>query len=487
MGLLLILAVVGLVGYFALIDKGYAGPHEDTDLADIPPWEGPSVDLAHGDLEVSADGRRIVHDDGTPFFFLADTAWQLFHKLTRDQVEWYLEDRRAKGFTVILASVMPDYHPLDAPNQYGQTTLIDLDPTRPNAEPGDETYDFWDHVDWVIDRAAQKGLYVGLLPTWGDKVVRLVGLGPEILDESNAAVYGRWIAQRYKDAANIIWVLGGDRSAKGHEGLWNAMAEAIRGVDPRHLMTYHPWTYRRFTYYPIWGGGTSASWFHDAGWLDFNMIQSGHWRYNRPNYRMISSLYAMTPTKPCIDGEPNYEGHAHQGCPTLWFRDTDVRKAAYWSLFAGAFGCVYGHHAIWQFAMPKYEKTGFPRQPRIDWDDAVHAPGSYHMRIVRSLMELIEYRQLLPDQGILATRPGRGRRHVQAARTPDGRYTLVYVPCAGRQVGVHADGPAPLTAQWFDPRTGRLIDALVTRRREVLRFTSPGRGPDWVLVLHSRR
>ena len=61
-----------------------------------------SVNLNHGSLKVSENGRYLVHEDGTPFFFLADTAWELLHRLNREEAEQYLENRRQKGFTVIL-------------------------------------------------------------------------------------------------------------------------------------------------------------------------------------------------------------------------------------------------------------------------------------------------------------------------------------------------------------------------------------------------
>ncbi len=52
-------------------------------------------------MRISANQRFLVHDDGTPFFYLGDTAWELFHRLTLAEAEQYLRDRAAKGFTVI--------------------------------------------------------------------------------------------------------------------------------------------------------------------------------------------------------------------------------------------------------------------------------------------------------------------------------------------------------------------------------------------------
>ena len=51
------------------------------------PRVGPSVDFKHGDLKVAENKRFIVHADGTPFFYLGDTAWELFHRLSREEVD----------------------------------------------------------------------------------------------------------------------------------------------------------------------------------------------------------------------------------------------------------------------------------------------------------------------------------------------------------------------------------------------------------------
>ena len=127
------------------------------------PWVGPSADFSHGKLKISENRRFLVYEDGTPFFYLGDTGWELFHRLTRDESEKYLENRRAKGFTVIQAVALAELDGLNTPNAEGNKPLIDNDPLKPN-----EAY--FEHVDWVIRKAADKGLFIGLLPTWGDKV-----------------------------------------------------------------------------------------------------------------------------------------------------------------------------------------------------------------------------------------------------------------------------------------------------------------------------
>jgi len=118
------------------------------------PLIGPSVDFPHGPLQVSENRRFLEHRDGTPFLYLGDTAWELFHRLTREDAERYLELRRAQGFTVIQAVVLVEFDGLTAPNAYGDRPLKDNDPGQSN-----EAY--FAHVDWIVKKAAQKGLFVG--------------------------------------------------------------------------------------------------------------------------------------------------------------------------------------------------------------------------------------------------------------------------------------------------------------------------------------
>jgi hypothetical protein len=277
----------------------------------------------HGDLKLSPNHRFLMYSDGTPFFYLGDTAWELFHRLTLDDSRRYLDDRAGKGFNVIQAVVLAEFDGLYTPNAEGDLPLIDDDPTKPN-----EAY--FKHVDAVLDMAHERGMFIGMLPTWGDKVTKAWGVGPVVFNTSNAREYGLFLGRRYRDRPNIIWILGGDREAEGAVGVWSAMAAGLReGDGGRHLITYHPS-----------GERSSSQWFQNEAWLDFNLMQSGHGRRDGANFRMIERDYELTPVKPTIDGEHRYENHPVDWKPEQfgWFDDYDARQASYWAVFAGAAG-----------------------------------------------------------------------------------------------------------------------------------------------------
>ena len=118
-------------------------------------------------LHVSENGRFIVEEDGTPFFYLGDTAWGLFEELNREEVDLYLQDRASKRFTVIQAVLMfrGNSGSYLGTNAYGHKALINDDPLSPSE-------DFFKHVDYIVDKAESLGLYMGILPVWGGGYIK---------------------------------------------------------------------------------------------------------------------------------------------------------------------------------------------------------------------------------------------------------------------------------------------------------------------------
>ncbi len=434
-------------------------------------------------IQVSHNRRFLVTETGEPFFWLGDTAWELFHRLSLAEAEHYLEVRRQQGFNVIQAVILAELDGLHAPNANGHIPLCGDDPTRPN-----EFY--FRHVDAVIRLAAEKGVYIGLLPTWGDKVCsEYWGTGPVIFNQENARIYGRLLGERYQNDTNILWILGGDRPAEGYEDLWAAMAQGItEGLGFKPFITYHPR-----------GGASSSTALHHADWLDMNMMQSGHCMVDAPNWEMIRADYELEPAKPTLDGEPNYEHHPCDPYLRPWkpeygrFGEYDVRKQAYRAVFTGACGHTYGSHSIWQMYAPRYAPTTFASPY---WDEAVHGPGARQMVHLKNLMLSRPYLSRIPAPDLLpdVTPPPppvnnddrlnpRRAAHAVATRDSGGSYGLVYFPLAGQSLRVDLRPLAGrVKAQWFDPREGREHPA-GEHPQEIVTFTSPLGGPDWVLVL----
>ena len=433
-------------------------------------------------LKVSPNKRFLVKADGKPFFYLADTAWELFHRLDRAEAVRYLQNRADRRYTAIQAVALAEIDGLNTPNAHGDRPLRNNDPTQPDTTPGSDPkdaaqYDYWDHVDYVVDEAARRGLYIALLPTWGQWVNQ-----NNIFTPASARAFGEFLGKRYGKKP-VIWVLGGDRNpdAPAQQAIWAAMAEGITagsgGKPDDALITFHPT-----------GGSTSSRWFHDAPWLDFNMWQTGH-NTNTDVWNRMKSDYDRTPTKPVMDGEPLYEDHpiAFNAARFGYSNDYEVRKIAYWDVFAGAHGHTYGNHSVWQMHAPRWGKG--VNGPLSFWYDAIDRPGAAQMQHLRNLIESRPMLVRVPDQSVLASDAGSGTDRVQATRATDGSYLFVYT-ASGRPVTVRMDRITGTTARahWYDPRTGRASTAGTFPTTGERAFTPPsnGAGNDWVLVLDAQ-
>ena len=421
---------------------------------------------------VSSNKRFLVTKDGKPFFWLGDTAWELFHRLNREEADMYLKNRANKGFTVIQAVALAELDGLHDPNPYGEIPLEKDDPTKPR-----EAY--FQHVDYIINKAGQLGLYIAFLPTWGDKITKdRWGVGPEIFTVDNAKIYGSWLGNRYKNKKNLIWVLGGDRNPDERAvAIWRSMAagiiEGVGGAD-NALITFHPQPNN------LEDGG-SSKYFHNDAWLDFNMLQTGHCRENNI-WDRIQVVYNRAPIKPILDGEPLYEDHPvcfnakELGTSSAY----DVRKHAYIDVFAGAFGHTYGCHDIWQMYAPNRTPINGPHFP---WYVAMDLPGAAEMKYLRRLVESRPMLDRVPDQSIITDALGANDR-IQATRGKD--YIFIY-STQGKPMTVNMQkiSGTEVTAFWYNPKNGETKDAGRFANKGQQAFTAPatGYGQDWVLVL----
>ena len=410
-------------------------------------------------LHVSDNKRHLTTSDGSPLFLIADTAWELFHRLSREQTIHYLDTRAAQGFNMIQAVILAELDGLAAPNANGNFPLAKTPDGAYDPTALEESY--FAHVDFVIAEAGLRGLYVGLLPTWGDKWNRMWGAGPEIFTPENAYTYGRLLGTRYRAYDNIIWILGGDRPLTDarHFAVIDAMAQGLSDGDGgKHLKTLHPS-----------GASSSSAYVHDRDWLDFNMMQSGHGRPSPYCFDMLLADYARTPTKPTMDGEPCYEDHPiNFDAANGYFDAYDVRLAAYRNLFCGACGNTYGHHSIWGFRREEERSAYYPNA----WETALHRPGAKGIRIFARFVADHPWYDMTPMPELVIDNP-HNAAFTAAAVTENTVY--LYLPAG---VGVRLDMSKlpfiPSKLILFSPQDGTYDESTLHLSEDGL-LTLPGR------------
>ena len=416
-------------------------------------------------LQVHENKRFLKTADGAPFFWLGDTAWCLY-KMAPAEVDQYMENRARKKYTVVQAMAIRTHGGMD--NYHGDEPFESLSPVKLS-----ETY--WKHIDYIVDKAAENGMYAALATMWGHNANTLF---PNPAQDNQD--YGRLLGERYKDRNNVIWLVAGEYGkirddwaqtkdeglTEEHINLFRAIAHGLRdGHGGKHLMTIHP----------IF---SSSRHFHEDAWLDFNMEQT--WLNFRACPGRVTEDYGKKPPKPAVNGEPGYEGMGRPDLEKETITPWIARAQAYWCVFSGAFGHTYGSNGLWQFSRP-------PREP--SWTDAMAREGGAHMQHVRALMESVAFPNMAPDQELITSANGTAREktYIAALRDEAGAFAFVYLPQGGTvSVDLAKLKPdASFKVRWFDPRTGAYKEGHDRDGGAPADFEAPssGENQDWVLTL----
>lgn len=425
-------------------------------------------------LHISENGRYF-YDGEKPFFWLGDTAWLMLQKLEEEEIRTYLRNRREKGYNVIQTVLV---HTLPNVSAEGCSLAPGIKDVTKNS--------YWEFVDRIVEMARDMGLYLGLLPSWGS----LVKDG--ILNRENIECYAEFLGSRYERFDNLIWILGGD--ARGDVGMevFRREAQILKAHNPHRLITYHPF-----------GRTSSSLWFQDEDWLDFNMFQSGHRRYDQArlgewddnagretffgedNWRYVERDHGNAVQKPTLDGEPSYEGipqGLHNPRNPFW-EEWDVRRYAYWSVFAGAAGHTYGSNAVMQFYTPEEGKGAYG--VRESWQDAMHHAGCGQLRYLKELMESVDFTEGHPEDGMLLF--GQKERYHRIAVFAGENFVFCY-DYSGDEflLDLSRYMDVPMGAYWMNPQDGTY--SYITTLQGVRKWlASPvarkDKANDWVLVL----
>jgi Protein of unknown function (DUF4038)/Domain of unknown function (DUF5060)/Putative collagen-binding domain of a collagenase len=446
---------VGTWRFRTIAYPDYAGLNANTGSFICRKTKDTNPFLRHGALRVSNDGTHLEHADGTPFFWLGDTAWN--GALLSKSEDWntYLQDRVAKKFTAI-QFVTTQWR--SAPtNLEGEVAFTGKEKVQLNPA-------FFKRMDARIDALNAQGLLAVPVLLWAIKGDENPGW---YLPEDQAILLEKYLVARY-GAHHVVWIPAGDttyREANGEK--WRRISRAVFDGTKHAPVVQHPQ-----------GMQSYAEFFRAEKWLSFIGYQSGHgdndatlnWLHSGP----ISKEWQLAPPRPFINLEPPYEDHVAYHSKQRHTAYT-VRRACYWSLLnAPTAGVTYGAHGIWSWeTTPKepllHQGTGIAKP----WFDALKLPGSEQMKFMHELFASLRWWELRPAPDLLVGQATAPAHFIAAAKTLRGEAALVYLPVGGT-VTLTAKA---VKADWFDPRTGHWQAAAAGTQ-----FQAPS-AADWVLKL----
>jgi hypothetical protein len=402
-----------------------------------------------------SENRFLVDCNNQPFFWLGDAAWSMIGQLKREDVDFYLDDRKAKGFSVVLVSLIEHKFCTNAPaNIYGDLPFTGKPFSTPNEK-------YFNHADYVIRSAAERNIIVLLAPLYLGYDCKDEGWCSEVKTASYSDLYswGRYVGDRYKNFRNIIWVIGGDTDPSGVKDKVLEMIRGIRENDTTHLFSAH--NQPESMALTPWSGET---------WLTINNVYS----YDSILYSHFKTAYTMRPVLPYYLCESAYENE-HNSTPQ------QLRSQAYQAVLSGSMGHIFGNCPIWHFGAYKSWCN------LADWKTELNNSGSVSMEYFQSLFRSRSWQTLVPDFEHVAVTGGFGtwglKDFVTTAITKDGNTIISYLP-SGRTITADLRKIAGKMAKcwWYDPSNGKSINIGTFKTSGFHSFTAVSES-DWVLVI----
>ncbi len=411
-------------------------------ICQLPKVEGQPL------LEVDLTDRYLVQNDSVPFFVLGDAAWSLIVEVSKEDADFYLESRKQQGFNMILVNLIEKFYASNPPgNFYGALPFTGKAFVTPN-----DTY--FDHVDYVIRSAAQRGIVVLLAPLYLGYSCGNQGWCAEVEVATLADMrqWGQFVGDRYKNFDNIIWIIGGDVDPTRVRAKVQEFVAGVRESDNRHLFTAHnepesmavdPWV--------------------GESWLNLNNVYS----YSSTLYANAKTAFEFSPRTPFFLLESAYENE--QGSTPQ-----QLRAQIYWTNLSGACGHIFGNRPIWGFS---YFDAG--------WKSALNSSGALSMKYAQKLFNSRYWYRLVPDFDHSVLVSGYGTwgqtNYAASALASDGSSFIAYLP-SSRPITFDATKVSgdSVKCWWYETSTAEAT-LIGTYEQGMLTFSPPLAG-DWVFV-----
>lgn len=471
---------------------------------DVEPYHGANLLLRHGGPTVADDRRHLMHRDGTPFFWLADTWWSAMTARFRwpEVFQTIADDRATKGFTVaqIVAGLVPELAPFSSAtaSEGGQ---LWTDEGKGSINPA-----FYDVPDLKIDYLVARGIVPCIVGGWGYYA--------DILGADRLRLHWRYLVARY-GAYPVVWCLAGEVDIPTLEAmkeatnlddlitagpptervaLWEEVSNYVSTIDPfGRVRTVHPCpSGDEFSF-------ASSEAFSSRTSFDLDMLHTGHTGRNCVPITMEHLRRALEPgDKPVLNGECTYEGIFDSN----W---QDIQRFLFWShILSGTAGHTYGTMPISTFNSREDPILPFSRVSMHFWDEAINWLGSTQLGIGKSILEQLTWWDLAPSQDTVDRHAGPDDWFLPYTATTSDGTIVSYFPAVGMEPSsslftdsirlgkftIDVAKDTSYRAAWVNPRNGRThVSFSIPASAEPYDLSSddPGyampTGEDWVLIL----
>lgn len=411
---------------------------------------------------------HLSYADGSPFFWVACTAWNGALKSTNDEWDTYLQHRVDHHYNII-QFVTTQWRGGDQ-NSKGEVAFTGAGKISLNVS-------FFEHLDQKIDRINDYGLVAAPVLLWALPFGQGRELSPGYYLADNEAIkLARYLVARY-GGNQVIWVLGGDGKYTDElEDRWKYIGEQVFGSgEYQGLATTHPM-----------GSSWYGDIYMDVDWIDIIGYQSSHSNGERVvnwvNKGPMANQWDKVPPRPIINMEPNYE--------EIHFRITaeDVRNASYWSIFnTPPSGITYGANGIWPWIREGESILNHRHPPGTStWRKSIDFPGSLQIGYLSEFMQSYPWWNLKPAPDKLAEQPGDQtfNHFISVVSNHDESLIMAYVPVQS-EIKLYNPLRYEYQAQWFDPIKGSKEAAEISNQGGVITSTSPQK-QDYVLILQKK-